>query len=242
MSKKIIEWRPVSGWEGFYEASNDGQVRSIRRLVSINSVTPERKRWMGGAIKKQRRLKGGYLGVTLTGGGKRSIVQVHRAVLLAFVGEPPAGCVARHLNGNPKDNRLENLAWGTHTENMQDRKAHGNYSVGEDHHMAKLTSEQVMEIYQSTESGVTLSERYGVHQTKISAIRNGKTWRSVTGGKPAKRRVISRKTDKMNFEKAEKAREMRREGFSLKEIAQTFSIHEGTAGSICRGETWRRDE
>lgn len=49
---------------------------------------------------------------------------VHRAVLFAFVGAPAKGLVARHLNGDKRDNRIENLAWGTSQENAQDRSRH----------------------------------------------------------------------------------------------------------------------
>lgn len=99
------EWRPIPGHDG-YEASSLGRVRSPRRVL---------KPW--GSNNKIGHLKVGL------DGGKR--MWVHRAVLLAFVGPCPPGLEVRHLNGEPTDNRVENLRYGTHAENMQDMAAHG---------------------------------------------------------------------------------------------------------------------
>lgn len=59
------------------------------------------------------------------GGQKRLSRKVHSLVAEAFLGPRPAHLVVRHLNGNNKDNRLENLVYGTHAENAQDRIDHG---------------------------------------------------------------------------------------------------------------------
>jgi hypothetical protein len=72
-------------------------------------------------VLKPRDTGDGHLRVVLGRGNRR---QVHRLVLLAFVGPPPAGCETRHLNGDPADNRLDNLEWATHRRNMQDVKWH----------------------------------------------------------------------------------------------------------------------
>lgn len=69
--------------------------------------------------------KTGHLKVGIRMGGRYHHAWVHRLVLEAFVGPCPPGMETRHLNGNPKDNRLENLAWGSATENAQDTKDHG---------------------------------------------------------------------------------------------------------------------
>lgn len=233
-------WLEIPGWEGFYEVSSLGRIRSIRRLSRVNSITPDRKRMMGGKVRKLQKIKGGYLRVPLTADGRRESMQVHRAVLLAFKGNPADGQVARHLNGNPSDNRAENLEWGTHLENMEDRQLHGNYENGERHVMARLSDKDALHIYISEELGIDLAEHYGVSPTVISSIRRGHTWRHVTGGKPAQNRQgqTSRKTDKMDFEKAEEARLMRCGGSTLKQIAAKFGISEGTASEVCSGKTW----
>lgn len=69
--------------------------------------------------------KTGHLKVQIRMAGKYHHAWVHRLVLETFAGPCPDGMECRHLNGNPKDNRLENLAWGTPSENSADTKAHG---------------------------------------------------------------------------------------------------------------------
>lgn len=71
--------------------------------------------------------KAGYPRVTLKVGGARHNYLVHHLVLKAFVGPKPAGMECRHLNGNPADDRLENLKWGTPTENSYDTVRHGRH-------------------------------------------------------------------------------------------------------------------
>ena len=108
-------WKAIPEFEGFYEVSNLGQVRSLHRMHS----SPE------GLILKQTADRKGYLFVTLCLDGTSRTQAVHRLVLLAFQGEPKPGQETRHLNGDPKDNRLENLAWGSRKENRADTTKHG---------------------------------------------------------------------------------------------------------------------
>ena len=71
--------------------------------------------------------KGHYLNVTLRRGGRSYCRNVHALIMLAFVGPPPPGLEVRHLNGNNYDNRLENLAYGTHSQNQLDMVTHGTH-------------------------------------------------------------------------------------------------------------------
>jgi len=119
----VEKWLPVPGWEGLYEVSNLGQVRSLPRTV--------RTRGGGTRLSPGRMLKpgtydDGHKHVTFTTPGIRRTYQVHKLVLLAFVGPCPEGLQVRHRNGIPDDNRLENLVYGTPEENMRDRdEVHG---------------------------------------------------------------------------------------------------------------------
>jgi len=105
------DWREVPGYPG-YEVTPDGLVRSPK----------------GNVLKPQ--LDGGhppnqYLAVHCVVDGRFKRLFVHRAILLAFIGEPAQGEICRHLDGNHLNNALSNLAWGTHSENMYDRVRHG---------------------------------------------------------------------------------------------------------------------
>jgi hypothetical protein len=115
---------------------------------------------------------------------ERKNMFVHSAVLLAFEGPCPDGMQCRHLDGNPANNNLSNLIWGTGKENAEDRDRHGttNRMPGEKHPLAQLTAEKVIEIKRRLLAGENhrlIGEDYGVTRTAISAINNGRTWSHV---------------------------------------------------------------
>ena len=114
------QWRPVSGYEGLYEVSSNGQVRSVRRTDNLG-------RRVGGRPIRPDTLGRGYLRVTLYRGGRRHRRWVHHLVLEAFIGPQPTGQEALHLNDAADDNRVENLRWGTRQENIDMRDASGHY-------------------------------------------------------------------------------------------------------------------
>lgn len=114
-------WKSIPGFDGDYEVSSIGRMRSLKhrhpRLMKIH-------------IQKST----GYPALTLTMYGKFRPYHVHRLMLLAFVGPAPAdGSQCRHLNGDRADNRLENLKWGSVSENTKDQVEHGT------HHHSRLT-------------------------------------------------------------------------------------------------------
>jgi len=114
-----------------YEVSDDGLVRSIPRQVANRWGGT---RWVPGRVLAVFRRKGGYLGGNISINGQRINFEVHAFVCEAFHGLRPAGDIeARHLNGDRLDNRAANLAWGTKSENMNDKVAHGT------HHEANKT-------------------------------------------------------------------------------------------------------
>jgi hypothetical protein len=180
-----MEWKSIEYLDNLYEASSCGRIRSKARLVVRPHSRTGKPVTFYYAAKElsQHTDVFGYFKVRFGFGGNKYCYQVGRLVLMAFNGNPTDEQFCRHLNGNPKDNRIENLAWGTHTENMQDRKAHGNYPIGEDHPRSKITNKQAIEIYNSNEGSSYLSKKYGLHESKIWAIRSGKTWTEVTGAK-----------------------------------------------------------
>jgi hypothetical protein len=100
-------------------------------------------------------------------------------LLFAFVGPCPPGMQCRHLDGNPQNNSLGNLVWGTPQENADDRIRHGTTPRGEKNNLAKLTETQVIEIRHKLAAGgckTDLAEEYGVGVTAIHAINTGRVW------------------------------------------------------------------
>ena len=119
------KWRAVVGYEGSYEVSSLGGVRSLDRVVTYpNGV----KRKFEGRFLKLAIGQGGYPSVQLKINGVRKSAFVHHLVLEAFVGPRPDGCIALHWDDNRNDNRVENLRWGTHSENRRDAVRNGRHS------------------------------------------------------------------------------------------------------------------
>lgn len=112
------EWRPVPGHEGSYEVSNHGRVRSLDRTIKTKAgVRKHRKGQMLTHMPNN-------MGYSRVGISDKKVL-VHHLVLDAFVGPRKPGQECRHLDGNPKNNQLSNLAWGTHSENINDKVTHG---------------------------------------------------------------------------------------------------------------------
>lgn len=172
-------WRPVPGFEGCYEVSDHGRVRSLdRTLVLSNGQVRSYK----GRIRAPRIDCHGYHKLGMYVGLVRYQKAVHRLVLEAFVGPCPEGWECRHLNGNPGDNRLENLQWGTIKENQADRLLHGTEIRGEKHYGATLTTEDVLAIralYAQGESQSSIGRKFKVDKRNIHAIVHRKTWKHV---------------------------------------------------------------
>lgn len=125
MEQKEI-WRPVVGYEGLYEVSNLGNVKSLSRPVfrSKNGYTKVSERIMSKILTKS-----GYYRVPLSKDmAKTKIFFVHRLVAMAFILNPDNKPFIDHINGITTDNRLENLRWCTHKENCNFELAHKHQS------------------------------------------------------------------------------------------------------------------
>ncbi len=156
-------WKPVPDFPN-YLVSNDGRVLSVQRGY--------------GWILSPIRHRNGHLYVFLYCDRRMYKKYVHDLVLSAWCREPMDGEEGRHLNGNPEDNHLENLAWGTRQDNANDRVRHGRSPRGERSPMHKLTEKQVLEIRQRIGSETTrrLAKEYGVSHTCIERAGNGINW------------------------------------------------------------------
>lgn len=173
----------MPGYEGRYEVSDQGRVRSLRWMVERRTEPLLLKGF----------LQRGYRRV-LIGGRNRS---VHHLVLEAFVGPRPAGLVTGHLNGRRDDNRPTNLAWITPTENQAHRILHGTTRTGDNsparlhpesrprgakHWKARLTEADVLAMRAAVAAGATQrsqADRFGVATKTVSQIVTGRGWRHL---------------------------------------------------------------
>lgn len=111
-------WRPVPGYEGRYEVSDRGRVRSLPRRDM-------RGRRIDSRLLSINTHPSGHQSVKLSHDGKYCAAKVHRLVLMAFIGPAPDGHEACHNDGDPGNNHLSNLRWGTRSDNLRDRVRHG---------------------------------------------------------------------------------------------------------------------
>ena len=130
MNAREEEWRTVAGFEGYYEVSSLGRVRSIDREVEDGR---RRLRRLKGRVLNPGLQTSGYRQVHLMRDGVDTPSLVHRLVLIAFSGPPPEGAVACHGNGDRGDNRAANLRWGTMQENTADAVEHGTHNGARTH-------------------------------------------------------------------------------------------------------------
>lgn len=123
MTPQHEQWIPVPGYEGFYEVSDRGRVRSVERRTQQAGYM---RRFPSRILKPGTR-KDGYRYVNLSKLGEHKTFLVHRLVCMAFHGPQPewADCI-RHLDGDRSNNTVTNLVYGTYSENANDTVAHGN--------------------------------------------------------------------------------------------------------------------
>ena len=114
------KWKPVVGYEGLYEVSDQGRMRSLSRRDARGALRKER-------LLKPYVMKHGHHQTGLTKDGVTKYHLIHRLVLEAFVGPCPEGMEACHGEGGPADNRVENIRWDTRSENMKDIARHGRH-------------------------------------------------------------------------------------------------------------------
>ena len=159
-------WKAIPGFEGYYEVSDLGRVKSLdRELVQRNGV----KQCFKGQILKPGETTHGRLTVSLRKKEKKKTYKVHILVALSFLGERPEGYHVCHLDGNVKNNKLSNLRYDTKSENEIDR-----YRQGKKAGSAKLSIKQVLEIRRLYATGdctyKELSDIYGVSKSNIGFI------------------------------------------------------------------------
>ena len=123
------------GYEGKYQISNCGRVRSLQRYRYYPNYEP---RYVNERILKQYIDDLGYCRVSLHNNDKGRRKKVHILVLETFVGKKPTSMECRHLDGNPTNNHIENLVWDTHAMNCKDTIKHGRSTRGSKQHMAKF--------------------------------------------------------------------------------------------------------
>ena len=170
-------WKDILGYEGIYQVSDAGRVRSVDRL---NSRGYKRK----GVIRKLQNGNRGYKTVGLNRDGVMAYHQVHRLVAIAFIPNPDNFPQVNHTEGNKSDNRACKLEWCTAAENTEHAVKMGLRDTcrGERHSKSKLSELDVLDIRWLRGFGVTISalaREYQVSTTSIRQVLTGRSWGHV---------------------------------------------------------------
>lgn len=180
------EWRPVAGFEGLYEVSNHGRVRSLPRMAYRKDGTPLR---LKEAIKKLNLMATGYFRVTLTRSGDTGQHLVHRLVAETFVQNPLSMPDVNHKDMNQLNNHSDNLEWVNHRSNIVHARDNGRLNGFTNRRRRfKLQPDQVREIRlrasRKTESHATIADCYSVSRRMVGMIAAGARWDELFDGMP----------------------------------------------------------
>ena len=171
----MIEWRPVQGYEGLYEVSNDGQVKSLERRIHYTLPSgKESSRLCREKVLKQY-TGDRYAKVALYDENGGTTTNVHRLVAEAFCDNAEGKPEVNHINGDKLDNRAENLEWVTAQENYEHAMLNGLVD------RLKLTEHDVRTIKKEGRRGnqKVLAAMYGVTLHQINGIVNGRFWKAI---------------------------------------------------------------
>lgn len=164
-------WKPIAGFDGCYEVSNLGHVKSIGRLC--------KRKLFGGFMKVKERImkphlnKFGYQQIYLSRGGVRKRYSVHRLVALSYIPNPNGKPNVNHIDGNPKNNKVENLEWCTQSENSLHSihvlgNKHGVGNKNQDKKIPIICFDDEGNIINQYDSTVSASKDLGIHRNAIT--------------------------------------------------------------------------
>ena len=207
-----IIYKDIPGYDGLYRVSNFGDVKSCSRDVFTGSGDKRR------IIKlKEKRLnpsnRKGYKVVNLRKDNKTLTIGVHQLVLWAFVGVQQKGIEVRHLNSNPSDDRLENLRYGTKSENMQDAVELGTLVFSR----SKLSRKDVEEIAKAKGSLKEIALAFNCHPGTVQAIKTRKSFKNFV----KEINYTPRKKIELSSDALEKIRD---KNIPRQEVAKIFNL------------------
>jgi hypothetical protein len=172
-NKDMKTYKPIPEWEA-YSISKCGEVI---RMQSAKGAKIYR------VLKQQKHKTRPYLMVRLHCNGKSKTFDIHRLVALTYLGEIPKHLNVCHLNGNPKDNRVENLRIDTRQSNEKDKVLHGTSNRGAKNGMNKHDEQTIVAIKHLLKNGKScneISKIYEIPSSQIRNIKNGYKWSWLT--------------------------------------------------------------
>lgn len=165
------EWKDIPGYEGKYQASTAGRIRSIDRRVRVVVHGKEATRLMRGRVLRPGVCgKSGHVSVVLGHGANGS--PVHMLVAVTFIGPRPEGMDVCHNDGNPKNNTVTNLRYDTRSENNKDVLRQGKRW----RKLSLADVDNIREMLAEGKTGAEIAKTVGLSQTQVSRIKLGRTF------------------------------------------------------------------
>jgi hypothetical protein len=238
-------WKPVVGYESYYEVSSHGRVKSLSRRVVCGE---NRYRTVKEKILKNSPGKGNYLFISINAqpiGCKTEAV--HRLVARAFLGDRPSDeYEVNHIDGNKANNRVDNLEWVTPEENRQHAVDMGLVPQGEACGNSKLTAEEVVKIRILVNSGTPrkhVAERYDVSKPTIDAIMQGRVWVHTLPDDyvPPVASIVGERNPSSKLTEAEVTairKEYDKGGISQRALSEKYGVTQTCVGEIVRRRAW----
>ena len=182
MTKRI--WKDIKNYEGEYQVSNDGLVKSLPRYITYQRKGKGLSAYCPGKILRPRYTKDRYLGLVISHNGSNETIRIHRAVAQAFIPNSLNLPIINHKDGNKSNNVIANLEWTTYKENTAHAYRNGlatNY--GSNHYLSKLRESdvlQIREIYLSKKLyQKEIARMFNVCPSLISYIISNKRWKHI---------------------------------------------------------------
>lgn len=163
-------WKPVVGYEGYYEVSNFGRVRSLDRVVNLsnNVFRPTKGTIIHPALKPN-----GYLHLSLKRDGTKKMFYVHRLVALHFIDNPCDKPEVNHIDFDKTNNRVDNLEWTSRSENNR-------HSILHNKARQRLSKEDVLDIRRRKAVGESCKDVFASYENQVSFSAFAKAYRGYT--------------------------------------------------------------
>lgn len=241
-------WKDIDGYEGSYQVSNLGRVRSLTRTVKTRGGT----RQIEAREKVVHKMKIGYVGVNLSLSGKNKLFYVHRLVAQAFIDNPTGKPQVNHKDFNRENNNVDNLEWVTYAEN--NKHAWGKRGrepsklctcVGEEKPNSVLTNEQAKEVVRLLHDGVSpkkISEKLGASIKAIYKISQGKNWKhlglNLSKCRDFKKRLSDEQVAEIRKMYKEVCPHSGRKLYSAPRLAPMFNVGKTTIYNVIHGKNY----
>ena len=241
--RKPEEWRDIKGWEGLYQVSSHGRVKSLERIIECSN----------GAIKKRREriLKGkphhidGYPRVQLIKGDFKKNKPIHRLVAEAFIPNTENKPTVDHKYGEKINNYFEDLRWGTHQEQMDwawgEQGLKREICSGEGHWSTTLTNDQVEEIIRLLQKGNnngSISKQYNIAASTVTQINKGRFWTHISPEVP--RPIVIFQKNKLTTEEVEEIiNEIQNTNKTIEAIAEQYNVLKQSVSHINTGKSYK---